>query len=548
MHFIVKNYRQIRLYSALAAALFLTGLTAPSAFAANLPEMPRVYIDTTYAAPTGSTIVVNAGDNFQTALNNTRLGDTIVLQAGATFTGPFTLPNKTGAGWIYIRSSDYANLPPAGTRVSIADAAHMPKIEVGGGQWAIMTANNANHFRFVGIEIRPVSGQYTYTLVNIGNNDTSLSTMPTDITFDRCYIHGDPVQATRRGVAMNGIRVAVIDSYVADFKEVGADTQALWAFNTPGPLKVVNNFLEAAGENLMLGGAAPLLQGVVPSDVEIRGNLFFKRLDWVGSQWIVKNLIEFKLGARVLVQANLFQNNWMQNQQGFAALVTPRNENNTAPWSVTKDLTYISNRFSNAGSGFAISGSDDNYSSQRTERVLIRDNFIDANGNHNTPGIIFQISGGPVDLTIDQNTAFGRQDLMWAQNPVKALRFVFQNNIVSHGQYGIVGTGANYGTAILNANFDQWVFTNNAIIGQQVAGVSPSDLPPGNFFPADTAAVKFVDFAGSNFALASNSPYKGVSSNNGRDLGADFSLLPSPGSVVTSALLVPRPPSAVSVN
>ena len=48
--------------------------------------------------------------------------------------------------------------------------------------------------------------------------------------------------------------VAVIDSYVSDFKEIGADNQALWAYNSPGPLKITNNYLEAAGENVLFGG------------------------------------------------------------------------------------------------------------------------------------------------------------------------------------------------------------------------------------------------------------------------------------------------------
>ena len=145
----LKSSKQVefRVWSALSAAVLLTGICAPAAMAVNLPALPQVYINTTYAAPTGGTIVVNAGGNLQTALNNAHLGDTIVLQAGAIFTGPFTLPNKTGTGWVYIRSSDYTGLPPPGTRVSTADAVHMPKIEIGGGEYAILTAANANHYR-----------------------------------------------------------------------------------------------------------------------------------------------------------------------------------------------------------------------------------------------------------------------------------------------------------------------------------------------------------------------------------------------------------------
>ena len=213
----------------------LLSLSSGPGLAAQLPSPPQSFMDTTYSAPTGHTLAVDTGGDFQTAINNAALGDTIVLQAGATFTGAFTLPNKTtGSGWIYIRSSAYTSLPAPGTRVSIADAANMATIAVGANTGAaIQTSAGAHHYRFVGIEFKPVANAFVYNLVNVGNGETSLANLPHDITFDRCYIHGDPAKGGRRGVAMNGARIAVIDSHVSDFKEVGADTQALWTYNSP---------------------------------------------------------------------------------------------------------------------------------------------------------------------------------------------------------------------------------------------------------------------------------------------------------------------------
>src|SRR5262249_2077780 len=77
--------------------------------AAGAPELPRVYLDTTYTPPTGRTIPVAAGGDLQAAINQAQFGDVITLQAGATFTGNFTLPNKSSGGqtpgWITIRTS-----------------------------------------------------------------------------------------------------------------------------------------------------------------------------------------------------------------------------------------------------------------------------------------------------------------------------------------------------------------------------------------------------------------------------------------------------------
>ena len=106
----------VRLVASVAAVLLtvLPPLPAPSTAqtapvpSAVLPTPPQVFIDTTWAPPSGPTIAVPAGGDFQGALNAAQPGSVITLQAGATYTGPFTLPNKAGAGWIYIESSALA--------------------------------------------------------------------------------------------------------------------------------------------------------------------------------------------------------------------------------------------------------------------------------------------------------------------------------------------------------------------------------------------------------------------------------------------------------
>src|SRR5437667_2801861 len=76
-----------------------------------------------------STISVAAGGDLQAALNAAQPGDVILLQAGATFTGNFILPVKSGSSMITIRSSAAdASLPGTDLRVSAADAPLLPKI------------------------------------------------------------------------------------------------------------------------------------------------------------------------------------------------------------------------------------------------------------------------------------------------------------------------------------------------------------------------------------------------------------------------------------
>ncbi|HEX8352268.1 MAG TPA: hypothetical protein VF611_05200, partial [Pyrinomonadaceae bacterium] len=74
------------------------------------------------------TVTLKAGDDLQRALDAARPGDTLVLQAGATFVGPLTLPRKGGGEYVTVRSSALERLPPEGARVRPSDAASMPKI------------------------------------------------------------------------------------------------------------------------------------------------------------------------------------------------------------------------------------------------------------------------------------------------------------------------------------------------------------------------------------------------------------------------------------
>src|SRR5499427_5470506 len=301
----------------------------PATLAAGEPEPPRVYLDTTYTPPKGRSIEVKAGGDLQAALNQAKPGDTITLEAGATFTGNFTLPNKSGqSGWIVIRSSTAdSNLPPPGTRITPSYSNVLPKIVSPNSDPAIKASSGAHHFRFIGLEIGHKVGSIIYAIIDFDGGQTSLSQAPHDLIVDRCYIHGNPSDTSRRGIALNSASTAVIDSYISECHEFGADSQAIAGWNGPGPFKFVNNYLEGAGENFILGGADPSVQNLIPSDIEFRHNHVAKPLKWkmghpsyAGIRWSVKNLLELKNAQRVLIESNVFEYNWADAQNGFAIL------------------------------------------------------------------------------------------------------------------------------------------------------------------------------------------------------------------------------------
>jgi hypothetical protein len=390
------------MFKGLIAGFFLIGLALGQVTQQPpLPEPPHTYLDTAYHRPSGSTVRVRKGDNLQDALDAVHPGDTILIEAGATFIGNFLLRPKTGEGWIYIESSAIENKVHPGQRVSPDDAASMPKIETSNSDSAIDVLPSANNYRLVGLEITPAAGApRPYSLVNIdyitSRIEAKIRTLaksvapalspsdnfPHNIVIDRCYIHGSNIQDVREGVAVNGIAVAIIDSHISDIHDSTADSQAILSYRTPGPIKIVNNLLSATTEDVMFGGAGDYNNPYIPSDIEIRRNHFFKPLAWEScgthgtvppgailrngakcpngqaNQWVEKNNLEFKSGRRAVVTGNVFENTWASGQLGGSVVFTTRTSQ-SGNSSVVNDILFQSNFLKNVDSGIGTLEQDD---------------------------------------------------------------------------------------------------------------------------------------------------------------------------------------------
>jgi hypothetical protein len=490
------------------------------------PELPRVLIDTRYVPPTGTTRTVRATENLQAVLDAARPGDVILLEAGASFVGNFTLPAKAGPGWIVIRSSTPdANLPAAGTRVTPSFAPTLPKIVSPNTDAALRTAAGAHHYRLIGVEMTAASSvTQNGCIVHLGDGaQRSLDQVPHHIILDRTYVHGHATLNLKCCVGLNSATSAVIDSYLADCHGKGFDSQAIGGYSGPGPFKIVNNYLEGAGENVMFGGGDPSIPNLTPSDIEIRRNHFTRPVSWKGV-WTVKNLFELKHAQRVLVEGNVFENHWPDAQNGFAIVWKSVNQYGTAPWSVVRDVTFRHNRMRNVSGGIALASRPEAHPAVPASRVKITDNVFDnVNvGAFTGHGALFALGDGPADVTIEHNTALhgGAANMAVGMDvaPPQMARFVFRDNVLTRGQYGVFGSGAGEGVSALTFYAAPgFKFERNVLIGPDNRAVYPAN----NSFPATIAAVGFANVPAGNYRLSAGSPYKKAGSD-GRDPGADI--------------------------
>jgi hypothetical protein len=366
---------RLRKVSFLVSLLLASVLQSVIAASAQKPvaELPRVYIDTTWSRPSGGTTrSAHTSAELSNALAKSVPGDVIVLDAGVVYTGNFKVPAKSNPNkqWVYVISSAYSSLPAPGTRVAPTDAANMPKIVSPNASQALSFADGSNHWRFAGIEVYSASTYkppgysnfYAYALIDKVTYPSV--TLPDSIVFDRVYVHGDDTHDVQRGISANYSNTALVDSYISDIHMGGTDVQAYGAWETPGPIKVVNNYLSAATENLHFGGAGGPNNPYIPSDMEIRDNYLFKPLSWVpmsypsGNALVVKNAFELKSARRVLFEHNTIENVWMSAQAGYAIVLTVRTSQ-SGDIAVVDDITITNNILKNVTAGFNAGAADD---------------------------------------------------------------------------------------------------------------------------------------------------------------------------------------------
>ncbi len=600
---------------------------------------------------------VSTSEDFQNALDAAKQGDVIQIEAGASLIGNFILPKKTdspgnrSADWITIRSSAAdEQLPPEGTRVTPAYSNAMPKLVSPNTGPALRTEPGAHHFRFVAIEITIASDvMLNYGIVRLGEgSETDEASLPHDISIDRCYIHGHAVADITRGVALNSATTEITDSYISDIHGIGFDTQAICGWSGPGPFKIINNYLEAAGENVMFGGADPKINNLVPADIEFRRNDCSKPLSWkegilakpininssalnslgsnlvpgatyyyritsrgragystvatspasdeiaialafdqnsinitwggadyateyriyrtsdgpdaesrnwvyyattepaftdvgdaagstsdstppsVGTHWSVKNIFELKSARRVIIDGNLFENNWVDAQSGFALQFTVRNQEGRATWSIIEDVSFTNNIVRHAAAGINILGRDDLQPSDKAKRLSIKNNlFYDIGGEQwGGNGRFLQITETE-GVVVDHNTVFHTGNIITAYG-VPNLDFTFTNNLAPNNAFGVIGDNSRSGNTTIEKYLPSSVFKKNVIINGRATA-----YPQKNFFPASIDEVGFIDPAAGDFRLAPLSPYKKAGTKK-KDIGADIDAIEKTRGVAVS--------------
>ncbi len=555
-------------------------------------ELPQgcVYTGLDGSPSPGKVTFVGAGGDVVRAVRAASCGDTISLQQGATFTlnsPSFPSKNCDSTHWITIRTSaaDSA-LPAAGVRINPSYAG-VPSLS---GRPSFTGPNRnvmarllvssspiqlGDHYRLIGLEItRLVKGAWYNSLVQFAGSH---------IILDRNWIHGDATSDTTHLVqtGAGSDHVAIVNSYLTDAhckasSSICADAQA-WSDGGHGTfMKAYNNFMEAAGQSILFGGA---IAEVITSDVEIRLNHMFKPLTWnpldknfFGTKFTVKNNLELKEGERILVEGNVLENTWGGfTQTGANILMTPKNQSggngrNLCPICAVSNVTLRYNYVAHGSQGLQIANgrSDNGGWSMGGHNYSIHDMVFDGMqyaecyqcGNFLTVLSSAYVSNAPPpaaevmhDVTLNHitivNTGFlagntTATGFLTMNGPPAGNKSAtprvdnihWTNSIVDAGTVGALPTGGGSQNCSVGANTIAamvtacWAgassFSGNLLVTDHTR--SALVLPSGNFTTSSWSNVGFVNFNGGdggNYQLQQSSRYS-LAATDGKAIGADI--------------------------
>jgi hypothetical protein len=338
------------------------------------------------------------------------------------------------------------------------------------------------------------------------------------LTLDRVVVDGEDTGKVKRGLEANAADITVKESALVGIWKAEQDSQAIGGWNSPGPVRIINNWLEAGSENVMFGGASPVPSTIIATDVLIEANDLFKRPAWkayargaIGPDgrkraMQVKNLIELKAARNVRILRNRLTGSWIDGQTGYGVLFTTRASGTTFPTAVVERVTFVKNEIRDVVAGMQIGGQDFNFVSRQGNTFLIQDNLWVLSGKK-----FLQMSHSPRNVVIDHNTIIHSANILGSidRGSVKladgtltpagpTLGFRFTNNLAINAIQASATNRNTYGLYAESPSFANCetcggaLLPDSVVTGNVLAGAAQS--LNGNFYPAGNVFPTVAEF------------------------------------------------------
>jgi len=211
------------------------------------------------------------------------------------------------------------------------------------------------------------------------------------------------------------------------------------------------------------------------------------------------------------------------------AALTPANQNGTAPWTTTRNVTIQSNWISQDSapckrSALLFIDHEDLHTVSPSNNFIITNNFFGANVQ-NLLGVR-SAAGDSWSVTHNTgiNTVGGFDYNAVVSSLAPTTNWTFSNNIANYMSYGMQCQLTPFTLATC---YPSGVFQNNVMTDTQAVGYGTNIWGTGSVLapiPTNTSQIGFTDLAGQVYSLAVTSPYKGAGTG-GTDPGVDWTAL-----------------------
>jgi YVTN family beta-propeller protein len=286
----------------------------------------------------GYTATLLSGTSFSSAW----VGLTVTIDGSnyiiASVTSPSTLTTSTSLGTYASVAYTIGGVPPQSQASTACGGTCYFASIIGNTNStpSITIEDGASGWYFAGIEATLGSGTAgVYPIVFMGEYSNAIAALPQYITFDRVLVDAPAgtLNEVTDGIDLNCVNCTVEYSNIWGIANSYVDSQAILINNSPGPILVAANHMEATGENMILLTECNqagfygwgILGCPIPSDITVRLNHFYKPLTWqslptgcvpsTGSGcYVVKDLFEIKMGQRVLLDSNILDTTFSGGQ------------------------------------------------------------------------------------------------------------------------------------------------------------------------------------------------------------------------------------------
>lgn len=487
--------------------------------------------------------VVENETELQNALNSVSRGTRIVLRNVGTKTYEtaegFYLTPKAGAGGILICSESISNgtFPKSGAgynqRVTSADASSMARITVSGsgaasafnGTGVTSAAGFADirGYRFAGLDISEV-GSASPSLLGLALNHGpyyygTLANQPSDLVWDRCRLRSTNTTYTgaKSALWLYGRRNAAIGCSIENISKGGVESQGILIVAGSGEHYVDNTFIEALSINYFTSGDTISDGDMRPKNLIFRRSHSYKKPAWLTDRSEIKNHHELKLGDKVLTEACVFENHRAQ-AQNHAVVNYSVNQSVVGDASLhrVRDVTMRYIKAKNVGRIFSLIPG---YAVTVPAGDYVYEHWLADGGDTGVRGMFLSPGHHGLihlrNMTMIARTAGGVfADFDQFAFPITPLpEFRFQD-IITDGALRSAYAG-NLAALIANGELTTSQITN-WLRANDTGGAVANTIQV-----ADQAAIKYVDAAGGNYRLASDSPGKGAGVG-GYDVGCDI--------------------------